>query len=126
MSSLVLCINVNCFSEDKASWRLCLFLGETQGRERLGRNRSISLVRRPSEEVVILKRSQVRWLCSVTELGKQEAGASLRCREQQGHVSSRDVRTRASISAASKWLFSDDRTFKASYYISTQGSPIQP
>lgn len=79
-----------------------------------------------AEEVVILKRSQVRWLCSVTESGKQEAGASLRCREQQEHVSSSDVRTRASISAASKWLSSDDRTFKASYYISAQGSPIQP
>lgn len=95
--SLVLCINVNCFSEDKASWQVCLFLGETQGRELVGRNRFISMVGQPSEEVVILKRSQVRWLCSVTELGKQEAGASLRCREQQKHVSSRDVRTRASV-----------------------------
>lgn len=76
---------------------MCLFLGETQGRELLGRNSSISLVRQPSEEVVILKRSQVRWLCSVTEWGKQKAGASLRCGEQQEHVSSRDVRTRASV-----------------------------
>lgn len=98
---LVLCINVNCFSEDKASWQVCLFLGETQGRELLGRNRFISLVGQPSEEVVILKRSQVRWLCSVTESGKQEAGASLSCREQQKHVSSRDVRTRASVQLTS-------------------------
>ena len=79
-----------------------MFLGETQGRELLGRNRSISLVRQPSEEVVILKRFQVRWLCSVTESGKQEAGASLRCREQQEHVSSRDVRTRASVQLKQK------------------------
>lgn len=85
--------------------------GRIQVRKLLGSNRCISLVGQPREEVVTLKRFQVRWLCSSTESEKQEAVAPLRCRERQGHVSSRDVRTRASVQL---------------YYITTQGNPIQP
>lgn len=93
----------------------------------MGRNRFISLVGQLSEEVVILKRSQVRWLCSVTESGKQEAG-SRSFSEMQRAAETRLLQggQNQGISAARKRLVSDDRTFKGSYYITTQGSPTQP
>lgn len=52
---------MNCFSDEKPGVaEVCLCCGRTQGRKITGSNkRCISLVRQPSEEVVILRTSQI-------------------------------------------------------------------